>query len=601
MTIRYGIIISAFLLFFSLNNMVAQPADGENEYRLASTNLQAAMDAADILTSDAGRGVHVAHDPDLDGDGLPEILVTEYQKGGRVFVYEVVADDHIEFVWASPVLNDSLSGGGSTPRSVTTGDFDNNGLQEIIFPVGYFAADTFQFETRGIYFYEHTGVDNDYGTEPAHRITYESIDPGFETVNTGRTESGLRVQDIDGDGKNELLYPPRAFSFAVAKLYIMEVESGTFSGGDAVIENEYVYEDMVQPPNISPDGYVPVGTDVGDVDNDGLDEIIVAAWTNIGAGAGVGFIQIDGADTYTPGGIVHLADFSAFVVKANPIFAVVNGEPLVYLHGTNAGLGSSQMWTISGIVADAFVSEANITEQFKDVGFWSAWALGDQDHPTESEGDGLDLYLYGGGGRLLDIEHDGSGAPEDSNSYTITEVYNLGDVYNSLGGLFNDIYTYPGMDLDNDGLRDIVASYKGSGIDSLNGEDLSTNGFHLYFWEWGDSSESIIPGNPVLSINPLEVTTPDDFVLAQNYPNPFNPTTTINFTLPLNKVISLDIYNSLGQKVRTLINNERYTAGTHNLQWDATDQNGRKVASGVYIYKLTFGNFSKSQKMTLLR
>ncbi len=592
-----------FLSFMLTGALFAQgPADGENEYRLAATNLRAGLESPDTLTSDAGRGVAVASNPDLDNDGYPELIVTEYQKGGRVFVYEMIGNDLLEFVWASPPLNDSLSGGGSTPRSVTTGDFDNNGMQEIIFPVGHFASDSFQFATRGIYFYEFTGTDNDYGSEPAFRLTYEAIDSAFATANIGRTESGLRVQDIDGDGKSELLFPPRQAPVFEAKLYILEVESGTFQNGDAIIEKEYIYEGMVQPAIITPDSYTPAGTDIGDVDGDGLDEIIVAGWTTIASGAGLGFIQIDGPDQYTDGSVIKLADYSAFVVKANPIFAVVNDQPVVYLHGTNAGLSASQMWILSGVVADNFVSDANITELYSGVGFWSAWALGDQDHPTESEGDGLDLYLYGGGGRLLDIEYSGSGAPEDTNNYSITQVYDLRDAYDNVGGLFNDIYTYPGMDLDKDGLRDIVASYKGSGIDTLGGVSLASNGFHLFFWEWGDSSTSITPGDSVpTSINPLTVITPDDYKLAQNYPNPFNPTTKIEFTLPINKEISLAIYNSLGQKVRTLINNERYAAGSHILQWDATDNSGQKVASGVYIYKLTFGNFSKSMKMTLLR
>ena len=94
---------------------------------------------------------------------------------------------------------------------------------------------------------------------------------------------------------------------------------------------------------------------------------------------------------------------------------------------------------------------------------------------------------------------------------------------------------------------------------------------------------------------------PDDYKLEQNYPNPFNPTTTINFTLPISKAISVKIYNGLGQEVRSLINNKPYAAGTHSVQWDATDNNGKAVASGVYIYKLIYGNFSKSKRMTFSR
>ncbi len=602
MSKRYQIfLISIFSIFILLVGLWAQPAPGENEFKLSAVNPLAS--GLDTIDADAGRGIWVAHDPDLDNDGKPEILITDYQMGGRVYVYELVGNNQLELIWVSPVLDSLRPGDGSTPRMVTTGDFDNNGRQEIIFPIGYSATDSVSVANRGIYFYEWTGNDNDFGTEPAYKLTYESIDSGFADVNVGRTENGIICKDIDGDGRSELVFPPRAFSFAVAKLYIMQVTSGTFSGGDAVIEKEYVYEDMVQPPILYPDGYVPCGATIGDIDNDGKDEIVVAGWTNIGAGAGLGFIEISGPDTYTPGSIVPLADFSAFVVKAKPQIAMVNGSPVIYVHGTNAGSGDSQMWVLDGIVSDQFVSDANVYPLFKNVGYWSAWGLGDQDHPTESEGDGIDLYLYGGSGRILDIEYKGTGDVTDTSNYTIKQIYNLADYYDNLGGLFNDFYVYPGMDLDQDGVRDFVAAYKGSGIDSLEGISLAKNGLHVFFFEWGDSTQSVDLGKVITDINVHEaqIITPDDYELAQNYPNPFNPTTNIEFTLPIRKTISLKIYNSLGQEVRTLVNNQTYPAGTYRVQWDGKDNNGNPVASGVYIYKLIFGNFSKSKSMTLVR
>ncbi len=589
------------LLLFASAVFSQGPADGENDYRLAAVNR--VIWGPDTITSDAGRGVWVADNPDLDNDGKPEIIVTEYTKGGRVFVFEVVGNDRIEYVWSSKKLATG-GGGGSTPRTVTVGDFDNNGKQEIIFPVGYTATDSAEFAMRGLYFYEWTGNDDDYGTEPTYKLSFETIDPAFTSVNAGRTESGLRCQDIDGDGRNELIFPPRAFDFGVAKLYIMQVTSGSLSDSTAVIENEYVYSDMVLVEGLpGTDGYVPVGSEIGDVDGDGLDEIIVAGWQNIGAGAAVGFIQIDGEDTYTPGSIVRLADFSAFVVKANPLFATVNDQPVIYLHGTNSGTSSSRLWIMEGIVSDQFVSEANLSELFVDVGYWSAWDMGDQDHPTESAGDGLDLYLYGGSGRVLDIEYNGSGDVTSPNSYTRKTIYNLATQYDSLGGLFNDIFTYPGMDLDRDGKRDVVASYKGSADDALFGQSLAKNGFHAFMFEWGDSLKSTNLDSTLtgLELKPLTVITPDDYRLEQNYPNPFNPTTTIDFTLPVNKKISLKIYNMLGQEIRTLIDQAAYGSGSHSVTWDGMDNSGSAVASGTYIYKLIYGSFSQSKRMTLVR
>ncbi len=94
---------------------------------------------------------------------------------------------------------------------------------------------------------------------------------------------------------------------------------------------------------------------------------------------------------------------------------------------------------------------------------------------------------------------------------------------------------------------------------------------------------------------------PREFKLNQNYPNPFNPTTTISFALPEAARVTLSIYNVLGQKVRTLINNQQATAGTHVRQWDGRDDAGHQVASGIYFYKLEAGKFSSIRKMVLMK
>ena len=83
--------------------------------------------------------------------------------------------------------------------------------------------------------------------------------------------------------------------------------------------------------------------------------------------------------------------------------------------------------------------------------------------------------------------------------------------------------------------------------------------------------------------------------LSQNYPNPFKPSTNINFTLPATSQVQLTVFNLLGQKVATLVN-ERRTAGNHTVQFDA-----RSLASGVYFYQLQAGDFTLQRKMTLIK
>lgn len=93
---------------------------------------------------------------------------------------------------------------------------------------------------------------------------------------------------------------------------------------------------------------------------------------------------------------------------------------------------------------------------------------------------------------------------------------------------------------------------------------------------------------------------PETFELLQNYPNPFNPTTTISFALPEATSVTLKIYNTAGQLVRTLISSQ-IAAGFHNMTWNATDDNGVRVASGMYLYVLKAGQNVDQKKLLLMK
>lgn len=93
---------------------------------------------------------------------------------------------------------------------------------------------------------------------------------------------------------------------------------------------------------------------------------------------------------------------------------------------------------------------------------------------------------------------------------------------------------------------------------------------------------------------------PSHFELLQNYPNPFNPETNIAFQLPTDNHIYLEIYDLNGRRVKTLFNNQ-INEGTHHVKWDGTDDSGKQVASGIYIYRLKSGRLIQSRKMLLIR
>lgn len=134
------------------------------------------------------------------------------------------------------------------------------------------------------------------------------------------------------------------------------------------------------------------------------------------------------------------------------------------------------------------------------------------------------------------------------------------------------------------------------------------------YWGTSNPTSSLFTGKvafvPYLSSAPAKLATgeeiadkttlPSQFSLNQNYPNPFNPTTTISFALPVAEKVRLDIYNILGQKVKTLVDAEK-PAGVHQVVWDGRDGHGLSVSSGLYFYKIETASFREVKRMVFLK
>lgn len=110
------------------------------------------------------------------------------------------------------------------------------------------------------------------------------------------------------------------------------------------------------------------------------------------------------------------------------------------------------------------------------------------------------------------------------------------------------------------------------------------------WWMWcrlaGWDDTTVIDNNPTL---------PTKFELKQNYPNPFNPSTTIKISIPETGFVSLVIYNMIGQKATTLIN-EVKSQGTYDINFNASG-----LSSGIYFYRIIAGNYSKTKKLVLMK
>ena len=144
------------------------------------------------------------------------------------------------------------------------------------------------------------------------------------------------------------------------------------------------------------------------------------------------------------------------------------------------------------------------------------------------------------------------------------------------------------------GIPKLIAMQEGGGsmlaVDSVNGMIAVTDGRMIQLFHYSEKDTTITP-NPELA---------NSYQLYQNYPNPFNSVTTFSFMLSQPQHVKVTIYNLLGQKVQTLLDEIR-PAGNNELFWDGTDRFGQPVASGVYFYRFETGGMQETRKMVLLK
>ena len=101
-------------------------------------------------------------------------------------------------------------------------------------------------------------------------------------------------------------------------------------------------------------------------------------------------------------------------------------------------------------------------------------------------------------------------------------------------------------------------------------------------------------------LNVMDFEVLDNYKLIKNYPNPFNPVTTLRYDLPENSHVNITIYDMLGRQVKNLIN-QTQDAGYRSVRWNATDDYGKPVSAGIYLYQIQAGEFVQTKKMMLLK
>jgi hypothetical protein len=180
----------------------------------------------------------------------------------------------------------------------------------------------------------------------------------------------------------------------------------------------------------------------------------------------------------------------------------------------------------------------------------------------------------------------------------VLQIYNLG--YTTLE--IDDISTTPPFSVyPEDGsiaaldFMDVIVSFEPDSIGDYTGQLVI---------ESNDSDEStlylsLFGYSYVLGVDESNQL-PFSYVLHQNYPNPFNPITTLRYDLPEDAVVNITIYDIMGREIRTLVNSTQ-DAGFKSVIWNATNDYGKPVSAGVYLYQIQAGEFVQTKKMVLLK
>ncbi len=567
---------------------------------------------------------------DLDGDGMQEILVSDYTGGTRVHVLETVGADTWEHVYSTPWLD--VTGSTINGRAIAGGDLDGDGRGEIVFFSGDGFADGSPFP-YGMYVFEHTGTDNDYGTEPT--TVYELPN----APNRWRMEQ-IVITDVDNDGKQELMTGNNGNNDG-DNWWIISVEGDIGSGFETWVQEAYLNSRVRDWDPVDRGGGSPYGIVAADLDGNGINEIVMSSWNSLnvaigqatgpnvyffpdgtqgpqnqqlsaGVGDHVAFFGLDVVDINGDGddevfgsvlqtGDVFVVNYeigesTTQILPENAKVAVVPGlSSLGLTAGDLDGDGNMDLiGTGSSYTANQFNN--NLAPNWVNIVEYVGGANSDPEDPANysdlvqvffpnDQLDDFDRVTRDSAGVITEYREDGQQGPQ-----FVSKLAFLGDID---GDMNNEVA------LGIQGVDDSLYTY----TEVFNPAD-STYTRSLVSVEAGPQRvfmRVLSAGASGINIEEDRIIIPTDYVLEQNYPNPFNPTTNIRFELPRDKAVSLTIFDVSGRVVKRLVDNQYLSQGVHEFQWDGTSDAGGQVASGTYLYQLKFGNFAHTKTMVLLK
>ncbi|MBI9072540.1 MAG: T9SS type A sorting domain-containing protein [Melioribacteraceae bacterium] len=507
---------------------------------------------------------------DTDQDGKGEFLCAWTDLDSNyTLMYEANGDDTYELVWhwKHPVSTNSFA-------MVEVGDVDNNGVVDLVFALPSAVSGDDPNPLR-LWAYTWTGVvgENEYGIVSGFNpgpTSYWNFD--LED-NVDFRPYSLIIEDIDSDGKNELIVGQRNSSENIHVLVCSVDEFNFFSVWK--VEYEYSYNAGGGVYNVT----------TGDLDNDGNREIYVFTWDLFTftilecTGEGEFTEAFSVKNLYSDAGIDYGALESVRVADADN-----DGDNELYIAGTE----SDNALFIIDNVTDVEAITADDIKLFYKIPAIAEGKLRTM-HIADPDDDGnIDLMIAGErNGQIYKLEYAGSGSPSDSANWNLDVIFDVWDYSgfspdsaNTLSPRF--FYGSPATDMDGDGKSEyLFVNYS---------NDQSEWADDPYLW--------IIESSITVGVEKKNDFIPNEFSLKQNYPNPFNPSTTIEYSIPSNsEYVEISVFDILGNEIVTLVNEEQ-DAGNYRIRFNAAEYN---LSSGIYFYKLNTNNFSDTKKLMLIK
>lgn len=502
---------------------------------------------------------------DFDNDGDLDLFVSDRQNSQKNFLYANNGAGTFTKITEGDVVNDA---GSSFSNSWV--DFDNDGNLDL-----FVANGATSFPQRN-FLYQSTGAG-----------TFTKITEG-DIVNDVANFSTSSWADYDNDGDSDLFVAQDANK---KNFLYTNNGDGTFT---KITEGDIV-NDLRDSRSAS----------WGDYDNDGDLDLFLAEqnfpnsqnnslYQNDGDGT---FTKISEGSIVTDGGASNGSSWGDFDNDGDLDLFVANfGANFLY-----AGNGDG---TFTRIATGEIVSGGLPGSVGGGVSVGSSWSDFDND------GD-LDLFVGNVGGiNFLFSNHGNSNSWINikcvGNASNTAAIGTRVEIKATINGVSvrqtREISGQTGNGSQNSlrvhfGLGDAVIidslSFKwpSGNVDSY--ANVSANDFY-------EAVETTGLNQIVTSVNDALANLPEQFELSQNYPNPFNPSTTIQYNLPENSAVTLKIFNILGHEIRTLAK-QTQTKGSHAIVWDGRNDNGSRVSSGVYMFRIEAGSFIQTKKMIFVK